>query len=133
MNGTAVAWSSKLQSVVATSTTEAEFISAASATKEALWVRKILGELCGKVVPVQLRVDNQAALTLITQHTAGKSGRSKHIDVQYQFVRDRFQRGDLVVNFVSSRDQAADMFTKQLSGPEFRRHRNAIMGLKAQD
>jgi hypothetical protein len=74
-------------------------------------------------------VDNQAAIVLISEHTAGQSGRTKHIDVQYQFVRDRYQRGDLSIRFVSTTDQMADMMTKQLGGPEFRRHRTIVMGM----
>jgi hypothetical protein len=129
MHGAAVLWISKLQSVVATSTTEAEFIAAAMATKEGLWVRKLLGEMNGQVQPLSLSVDNQAAIVLISEHTAGQSGRTKHIDVQYQFVRDRYQRGDLSVSFVSTTEQRADMMTKQLGGPEFRRHRTIVMGM----
>jgi hypothetical protein len=129
MHGAAVLWISKLQSVVATSTTEAEFIAAAMATKEGLWVRKLLGEMNGQVQPLDLSVDNQAAIVLISEHTAGQSGRTKHIDVQYQFVRDRYQRGELSIRFVSTTDQMADMMTKQLGGPEFRRHRTIVMGM----
>jgi hypothetical protein len=129
MHGAAVLWISKLQSVVATSTTEAEFIAAAMATKEGLWVRKLLGEMNGEVTLLTLYVDNQAAVVLISEHTAGQNGRTKHIDVQYQFVRDRYQRGDVSVEFVSTVEQRADMFTKQLGGPEFRRHRTIVMGM----
>ena len=129
MQGAAVLWISKLQSVVATSTTEAEFIASAMATKEGLWVRKLLGEMTGKVQPLNLSVDNQAAVVLVSEHTAGQSGRTKHIDVQYQFVRDRFQRGDVSIQFVPTMEQKADMFTKQLGGPEFRRHRHTVMGM----
>ena len=129
MQGAAVLWISKLQSVVATSTTEAEFIAAAMATKEGLWVRKLIGELSGQSRPLNLAVDNQAAVVLISEHTAGQSGRTKHIDVQFQFVRDRFQRGDVSVRFVPTSQQRADMFTKQLGGPEFRTHRSRVMGM----
>ena len=79
--------------------------------------------------PLHLSVDNQAAVVLVSEHTAGQSGRTKHIDVQYQFVRDRYQRGDLSIQFVPTTDQRADMFTKQLGGPEFRRHRSIVMGM----
>ena len=129
MQGAAVLWISKLQSLVATSTTEAEFIAAAMGTKEGLWVRKLLGELYGHVQPLHLCVDNQAAIVLISEHTAGQSGRTKHIDVQFQFVRDRYQRGDVSVQYVPTADQCADMFTKQLGGPEFRRHRGIVLGM----
>jgi hypothetical protein len=128
MQNAAVMWLSKLQSIVATSTAEAEYIAAAMATKDGLWVRKLLGEMNGSASPLNLMVDNQSAVVLISQHTAGQSGRTKHIDVQYHFVRDRFQRGDVTVQFVPTADQHADVFTKQLAGPEFRKHRSIIMG-----
>ena len=89
----------------------------------------LLGEMTGRVQPLHLSVDNQAALVLISEHTAGQSGRTKHIDVQFQFVRDRYQRGDVAVNYVSTTDQRADMFTKQLGGPEFKKHRTFVMGM----
>jgi hypothetical protein len=128
MQGAAVAWISKLQSIVATSTAEAEYIVAAMACKQGLWVHKMLGDIYGKVSPLILRVDNQPAIVLITEHTAGQSGRTEHIDVQFHFVRDRYQYGDLVVKFVCTEDQRADIFTKQLPGPAFRKHRSIIMG-----
>jgi hypothetical protein len=128
MQGAAVLWISKLQSTVATSTTEAEYVAASTATKEGLWVRKLLGEIYGRVSPLHLRVDNQAAIVLISENTAGQSGRTKHIDVQFHFVRDRFQKGDISVGFVSTSDQHADIFTKQLAGPMFKKHRSIVMG-----
>jgi hypothetical protein len=130
MQGAAILWISKLQSIVATSTAEAEFIAAAMGTKSGLWVRKLLGELYGNVEPLNLRVDNQPAVILISEHTAGQPGRTKHIDIQFQFIRDRFQRGDLSVTFVPTAKQHADMFTKQLGGPEFRKHRSVVMGIR---
>jgi transposase InsO family protein len=117
LHGGAVLWGSKLQPVVATSTAEAEYIAAAHAAKEALWLRKILSDIDGKVSRVVLHCDNQSTLHLMTQHTAGVSGRTKHVDTQYHFVRDRFQRGELGVAFVATDEQLADMFTKALPGP----------------
>ena len=128
LNGTAVLWGSKMQKIVATSTTEAEYIAAAMGIKEALWVRKLLAELCGSIPPVCLNVDNQAALALIRQPTAGKSGRTKHIDVQYHFIRERYQRGDVQVKFVPTDKQLADMFTKQLPGPAYTEQVSLVAG-----
>ena len=58
INGRAILWMSKLQSIVATSAAEAEFIAAVAATKESLSVRKMLSEIYGFVQPVDLRVGN---------------------------------------------------------------------------
>jgi hypothetical protein len=128
LNGRAILWFSRLQSITATSTAEAEFIAAAAATKESLWVRKMLSEITGAVQPIDLRVDNQSAIKLIKQHTAGQSGRTKHVDVQFQFIKERFQRGDLKVDFVKTEEQLADMLTKQLPGPAFKTSIARLMG-----
>jgi hypothetical protein len=87
-----------------------------------------LSEITGKVVAVQLLCDNQSAIHLIKQNTAGRTGCSKHIDVQFHFLRDRFQRGDLEVELIETANQAADMFTKQLPGPALVRVTAQLMG-----
>jgi hypothetical protein len=55
----------------------------------------------------------------MTQHTAGVSGRTKHVDMQYHFVRDGIERRKLKTCFVSTVEQLADMFTKALPGRVF--------------
>jgi ABC-type taurine transport system substrate-binding protein len=128
MNGCAVMRGSRLQSIVATSAAEAEYIAGAMAVKDALWVRKILGDLYGKVVCMKMCCDNQSAIHLMTQHTAGVSGRTKHVDLQYHFVRHRYQRGDIDVTYVSTGEQLADMFTKPLPGSVFEKAVQRVMG-----
>jgi hypothetical protein len=125
-NGTPVMWLSKLQPVIATSTAEAEYIAAATAVKEGLWLRQLLGALQGKVEPVALYCDNQSAITLIQQRTAGTQGRTRHVDTQFHFVRERFMRGDITVGFVPSEDQRADIMTKPLVGASFAKARAAL-------
>jgi hypothetical protein len=110
---------SKLQSVVATSTAEAECISAAMGVKEALWVRKLLGDIMSTVRRMPIYCDNNSALTLMMQKTAGVTGRSKHIDIQFHFIRNRYIHKDIDVVFVPTKQQKADSFTKALSGPAF--------------
>jgi hypothetical protein len=128
LHGRAVLWAAKLQTVVATSTAEAEYISASMAVKTALWVRKILSEIWGRAVPMPLLCDNQSALQMMTQHTSGYNGRTKHIDLTYHFIRDRYHRGDISVMFVSSNEQMADAFTKALPGAAFGTAMESLMG-----
>jgi hypothetical protein len=128
MNGCAVLWGSKLHSIGATSTAEAEYIAGAMAVKDALWVRKILRELYGKVVCMKMCCDNQSAIHLMTQHTAGDSGRTKRVDLQYHCVRDRYQRGDIDVIYSPTGEQLADMFTKPLPAPTFEKAIQRVMG-----
>lgn len=117
MNGCPILWGSKLQQVVATSTMEAEYISAAMAVKEALWMRKLLGDFFGRVPRMLLYCDNQSALIHMKQRTAGAPGRSKHIDIQYHFIRNRYLRQEIDLEFVPTDQQKADMLTKALAGP----------------
>lgn len=116
-NGGAVTWSSKRQPTVAASTTEAEYISAASATKEALWLRKLLADL--KVAPgtIEIKSDNQGALKLLRNPIS--SLRTKHIDVAHHFARERVMRGEVSFSFVSTSYMLADALTKALPSSKF--------------
>jgi hypothetical protein len=60
---------------------------------------------------------NQSALQLMTQHTAGVSGRTKHVDVQYHFVRDILELGALRARFVPTDVQLAGKVAQALPGP----------------
>jgi hypothetical protein len=89
MNGAAVSWASTLQptSTVAQSTTEAEFVAVAAASKEALWHRKLQREYrlpTDLERPTLLRGDNQGALALVKDPAL--HARTKHIDVHHHAV-----------------------------------------------
>ena len=71
-----------------TSTTKADYISAAMAVQEALRTRKLLGDTYGRVERMTVHCDIQSALHLMKRRTAGAPGRSKHIDIQYHFIRN---------------------------------------------
>jgi Reverse transcriptase (RNA-dependent DNA polymerase)/gag-polypeptide of LTR copia-type/Integrase core domain/GAG-pre-integrase domain len=119
LHGGAVSWSSRLQPTVAVSTAEAEYMSAASAVKEALWLTKLLRVFGLKVQPVELLSDNQAAIKLIKHPIA--SMRSKHIDVQHHFVRERAARGEVVFDYCPTSEMVADILTKPLPAMKFKK------------
>jgi hypothetical protein len=100
--GAAVAWSSKLQTIDATSTCEAELIAAARAVKEAMYFGKLLTDLTGVFRPVTLCVDNQSAIVLLRNPAAGAHNRTKHVDVCYQFARHRVAIGDVKVELTAT-------------------------------
>jgi hypothetical protein len=126
VNGRCVLWGSKLQAIMATSTTEAEHIAGGMAVKEALWVRKLLGDITGRDPSMDLYCGNRSTMKIMTQHTARERGRTKHIDIQYHFIKERFHRGGIDIKCVESSQQLADVFTKVLPGPAFQK---AIMNL----
>jgi histone deacetylase 1/2 len=113
LNGTAISWSSKLQKTVALSTSEAEYMAAAAAIKEALWLKTLFTDLSVPLTgPFNLYVDNQAALKILRNPVT--TPRSKHIDVLYHFARERVMSGDIAVSYVESAHNLADVFTKPL-------------------
>jgi hypothetical protein len=126
LNGAAISWSSRLQPTVAVSTAEAEYMAAASAAKEALWLLKLQSDLGSAQYSIVIRGDNQAALTLISNKVV--SMKSKHIDIQFHFVRELAARGDVTFQYITTEEQVADVFTKALPEVKFLKFRK-MMGI----
>jgi transposase InsO family protein len=119
LNGGAVSWSSKLQPTVAVSTTEAEYMATAAAIKEALWFRKLLDDLGEGLGAkgIELRMDNQGSMHILMHPSS--SVRSKHIDVQYHFAREKVCSGEVKPVYVSTSEMVADCLTKALAPAKF--------------
>ena len=113
ISGGCVTWSSKRQSIVTLSTTEAELVAACEACKEAIWLRKLLSDIeHGCVKPTILNVDNQSSIRLIKNSEFHR--RSKHIDVRYRYISEKLREGAVRPKYVSTYDQYVDIFTKVL-------------------
>ena len=125
VNGTAVSWRSKRQTCVALSTTEAEYISASSATQEAVSCRRVLGQ-CGyqQSGPTRLYDDNQSAIRIVKNPEFHE--RTKHIDVKYHYIRDQYQRKEISVHYVNTKEQIADIFTKPLAAADHQKFKYAL-------
>lgn len=114
MAGAAVSWKSKKQTVVATSSCEAEYVASCLATKEAVWLARLIGDLTLKSEPyaVPIKVDNNGAKDLAYNATVNE--RTKHIDVQYHFVRECALKKKIELIRCDTTDQVADPLTKPL-------------------
>lgn len=110
--GAAVSWVSRLQKVVALSTTEAEYIAATEACKEMLWMQRFLGELGIKQDKYVLHCDSQSAIHLV-KNPAFHS-RTKHIDLKYHWIRQVLEEGHLHLEKIHTTENPADMLTKTL-------------------
>lgn len=108
-----VLWKSTKQSLVATSTCEAEFVAASLATKDSIWSQQLLSEFGVMRRPIKLYVDNQGALQVI----ANKSihSKCKHIDTRYMHIRELSEQKRIVPTYVQTKQQLADIFTKPLA------------------
>lgn len=118
INDGPVAWSSKKQTVTATSTTEAEFIALCAAAKEVKWLRKLTADInASQTGPTPIQCDNQRAITLV--HSPQSMKRTRHIDVRYFYTCDLQRNGDIDVQYVESGKQLADVLTKPLCKYKF--------------
>ncbi|KAJ3535136.1 hypothetical protein NMY22_g6623 [Coprinellus aureogranulatus] len=125
MGSGAVSWSSKKQTTVADSSTEAEYVSVSAAGREIFWMRTLLKEIGVEVKgPSPLMVDNQLALRIL--NNPEHHGQMKHIDVKYHWVRDAVKQGKIEVHFLPTQDMIADIFTKPLPRPAIEQHRRAL-------
>lgn len=114
-SGGAVTWSSRKQSTVALSTTEAEYMALSSATQEVIWWKGFLDELLGIADPITIKCDNKSAISL-AEKEIGYSARTKHIDIRHHFIREQLELKSMKLEHVPSNFQAADILTKALPG-----------------
>ena len=124
--GVPISWQSRQQASVALSTMESEYMAACAAAQEAIWLRLLLKDLdlLDGDNPMVLREDNQACIAFSANPLDYK--KSKHIDVKYHFVRERVASKEIVLEYINTSDQLADILTKALDGIKFRelRERN---------
>jgi hypothetical protein len=129
-----ISWSSRRQPIVTQSSTEAEYIAASEASREAIWLRSLLAHLNRPISPVPINgkcdfdadatsiyCDNNGAITLAFDQAF--HSRAKHIDVRYHYVREQVEAESITLNRIPSQNNVADIFTKPLGRVLFERHR----------
>jgi hypothetical protein len=118
VGGNLVTWRSKKQSVVARSSAEAEYRAMAQGVCELLWLRKLMKELrLFEKKPLALFSDSKAAIGIA--HNPVQHDRTKHIEIDRHFIKEKLVEGSLDVFHVESEKQLADVFTKGLSNRSF--------------
>lgn len=122
--GTAITWKSNLQSVVALSTTEAEYIASTEAIKEGMRLKRMMEELGIKQEVLVVYCDNQSDIHL-SKHQVFHE-RSKHIDVKLHFVRDVLTHGEIMLENISTENNPADALTKVLPQTKFKHCLNLV-------
>jgi hypothetical protein len=120
-----ISWSARKQATVSRSSTEAEYKSLANATAEMIWIQKLPVEL-GVPHPPQARLwcDNLGAKYLSANPVF--HARTKHIEIDFHFVREWVAQRLLEIRFISTNDQVAYGFTKALPCVKLREFRNNL-------
>ena len=129
MTDAAICWQSRKQSIVALSSTEAEYIALVQAAKELLWIQQLLEDL-GITNVINRNIiyeDNQGAIALAKNPEY--HARTKHIDIQYHFIRECVEKGKITLEYCETAKMVADALTKPLSK---HRHQELVerMGLR---
>ena len=120
-----VTWASHKQRIVALSSCEAEYVAAAAAACQGVWLSRLIADMLGvKETPVKLLMDNMSAIALSKNPVYHE--RSKHIDTRYHFLRQCIEEGKVEVDHVGTAEQLADIFTKALGRVKFIELRGAL-------
>ena len=113
IDGGAVSWSSKKQEIVMVSTAESEYVAATHGAKEAIWPHRFIGEVFQPLTnPIPLYSDSQAAIALTRD--GSYHARTKHIDIQYHFIRFVVNNGTINRIYCPINDMVTDTLTKAL-------------------
>ncbi|KAJ9567714.1 hypothetical protein OSB04_003680 [Centaurea solstitialis] len=127
LNGGAISWKSSKQDTIADSTTEAEYIAASDAAKEAVWLRNFLSDL--RVVasvsrPIDILCDNSGAVAQAKEPR--EHHKSRHVLRKYHLIRDIIGRGDVRICKIPTEENVADPLTKPLARVKHEAHANSI-------
>jgi hypothetical protein len=120
VGGNLVTWKSKKQNVVARSSAEAEYRAMTSTASELIWIKQLLEDMkISCTEPMRMYCDNQAARHIALNLVFHE--RTKHIEVDCHFVREKVQARLIETPFVNSQEQLVDILTKALDKRPFER------------
>ena len=133
-SGCPIIWCSKLQTEVALSTTEAEYIALSQALREVIPIMELLKEV-NEVFPTHIPTpqihcktweDNNGCVSLATKQKF--SPRTKHIAIKYHHFRKYVEDGSISIHHIDTKEQTADIFTKPLDESLFIHLRRKLSG-----
>jgi hypothetical protein len=120
-----ISWRSQLQTIVSLSSTEAEYIALAACVQEVLYLKYMLVELTmPQRHPIVIHEDNQSTIKLVKNPEG--HGRTKLIDIKHFFVQEAQDRGDIILQYCATQEQAADILTQALPKPQFVKLRDKL-------
>lgn len=113
-----ISWNTRKQNSVAASSTEAEYMALFEAAREAIWLKSLLNSISILVIqPITIFEDNNSCISIANNPTNHK--RSKHIDIKYHFTREQIVNKIIKLEYISTGNQLADIFTKMVPTAKF--------------
>jgi hypothetical protein len=114
LNGGAISWNSKLQTTVAISTMEAEYMAMCATMQEGVFLRQLLKDMnFEQTDPTDINEDNTGTISLAKKPVI--TNKSKHIDIKFHFVREKVEEKVFRTPHVGTDDMVADAFTKAIN------------------
>ncbi|GJR57096.1 putative ribonuclease H-like domain-containing protein [Tanacetum coccineum] len=105
-----ISWQCKKQTIVATSTTEAEYVAAASGCGQVLWIQNQLLDYGYNFMNTKIYIDNNSAICIVKNPVY--HSRTKHIDIRHHFIRDCYEKKLINVDHIHTDNNVADLLTK---------------------
>ncbi|GKF09686.1 hypothetical protein Tco_0043910, partial [Tanacetum coccineum] len=112
-----ISWQCKKQTIVATSTTEAEYVAAASCCGQVLWLQNQLLDYGFNFMNTIIHIDNQSTICIIKNPVY--HSKTKHIEIRHHFIRDCYEKKLIQVQKIHTDLNVADLLTKPFDGPRF--------------
>jgi hypothetical protein len=111
-------WSSKKQTTVSLSSTEAEYQALSECAQEAMFTRNLISEITGKHQPPAIIYEDNLGAIFLSKNSQ-VSARTKHIDVRHHFIRDLIKENKLNIKFIKTENNTADIMTKNVNKESF--------------
>ncbi|GJW79930.1 putative ribonuclease H-like domain-containing protein [Tanacetum coccineum] len=112
-----ISWQCKKQTIVATSSTEAEYVAAANCCGQVLWIQNQLLDYGYNFMNTKIFIDNQSTICIVKNPVFHQ--RTKHIEIRHHFIRDANEKKLIQVLKIHTDDNVADLLTKAFDGPSF--------------
>ncbi|GJV60052.1 hypothetical protein Tco_1466152 [Tanacetum coccineum] len=112
-----ISWQCKKQTIVATSSCEAEYVAAASCCGQVLWIQNQLLDYGFNFMKTKIFIDNQSTISIVKNPVFHQ--RTKHIEIRHHFIRDAYEKGLIEVDKIPTERNVADLLTKKFDGPRF--------------
>ncbi|GJT53153.1 putative ribonuclease H-like domain-containing protein [Tanacetum coccineum] len=112
-----ISWQCKKQTIVATSTTEAEYVAAANCYGQVLWVQNQLLDYGFNFMNTKIHIDNESTICIVKNPVY--HSKTKHIEIRHHFIRDCYEKKLISVEKIHTDLNVADLLTKPFDGPRF--------------